>query len=95
MCFVNDVYVCDIQVINQINMTVTEITGFVRRNWSFTLSGVELLSIGLLFSVKTRTVPVETLRNRLDNSRNDIFPDGVLLRNRSSIEVLAFQPNCK
>ena len=88
--------ICTIQATDQVNSTVTEIAEFVNRTWSFTTSGVELLSIGLYFSVKTRTIPVnliETLRNHL--GRNDIFPIGMLLKNKSGIEVLAFQPNCK
>jgi len=59
---------------------------------------VELLSIGLLFSVKTRTISsilVEHLRNRLGNGISNILPNRVSLKNGSSIEALAFQPNCK
>jgi len=91
-------YTCTIQAMHQVNSTVTEITEFANRTCSFTSSGVELLNISLLFSVKTRTIPlnlIETLRNHLGNGRNNIFPNGVLLKNKSGIEVLAFQPNCK
>ena len=81
---------------DQINLDETEIYECVNRTQSFTSSGVELLSIGLLYSVKTiPLLVVEKLRNGLDIGTNNIFPNGVLLKKKSSIEVLAFQPNCK
>ena len=99
MVFISLYHFYDIQVaIGQVNSTVNHITGFINRTQSFTSSGVELLSIGLLCSVKTSIIPsilVENLRNHLGNGRNNIFPNRVSLKNGSSIEVLAFQPNCK
>jgi len=83
---------------DQIDLAVTGIQEFVNRTRSFNSSGVELLSIALLFSVKARTIPlivVENLRNSLYNGRKNILSNGVLLKKGGSIEVLAFQPNCK